>query len=49
MPFWKKEKKKDENGSDSNHNGHSNSKEKINYKARLEHKQYLVSIKHIGI
>jgi hypothetical protein len=31
MPFWKKEKEVDTN------------KEKINYKARLEHKQYLVS------
>ena len=31
MPFWKKEK---DNGK---------SKEKVNYKSRLEHKQYLVS------
>ena len=35
MPFWKKDNKKDtENG--------GKPKEKINYKARLEHKQYLV-------
>ena len=32
MPFWKKDKAK-ENGK---------SKEKVNYKSRLEHKQYLV-------
>ena len=37
MPFWKKDSKKDcENG--------GKSKEKVNYKARLEHKQYLVSL-----
>ena len=31
MPFWKKDM------------GNGKSKEKVNYKARLEHKQYLVS------
>lgn len=31
MPFWKKDKE----------NGNGKSKEKVNYKARLEHKQYL--------
>ena len=40
MPFWKKDKNKDEKG-DNKTNG---SGEKINYKARLEHKQYLVRV-----
>ena len=35
MPFWSK-KDKDKNGDES--------KPKVNYKARLEHKQYLVSL-----
>ena len=40
MPFWKKEKK---NGSQEDSNGSADKpKEKVNYKARLEHKQYLV-------
>ena len=34
MPFWKKDK---EEGSKE-----ARGKEKVNYKARLEHKQYLV-------
>ena len=38
MPFWKKDSKKD------SENGGGKSKEKINYRARLEHKQYLVII-----
>ena len=33
MPFWKKDTGKKDTG-----------KEKINYKARLEHKQYLVRV-----
>jgi len=37
MPFWRKEKR------DSNGGGGENGEEKVNYKARLEHKQYLVS------
>ena len=40
MPFWKKDKK-DSNG-DSSENSNNGTKEKINYKARLEHKLYLV-------
>ncbi len=46
LPFWKKD---NHNTAPSNGNDHSNgdlkkSKEKVNYKARLEHKQYLVSL-----
>ncbi len=39
MPFWKK---RDSAGDASAKDG-DNNKEKVNYKARLEHKQYLVS------
>ena len=49
MPFWKKESQTPvSNGSNGNGNTEHNNgdckktKEKINYKARLEHKQYLV-------
>lgn len=37
MPFWKKDKKNSSSKDEVDANG-----EKINYKARLEHKQYLV-------
>jgi hypothetical protein len=49
LPFWKKDSSKDShtapsNGNNDNQNGDcKKNKEKVNYKARLEHKQYLVS------
>ena len=49
LPFWKKESSSNgssapSNGNDHNSNGDNGkkNKEKVNYKARLEHKQYLV-------
>ncbi len=48
LPFWKKESSNGSsapsNGNDHNNGDCKKSKEKINYKARLEHKQYLVRI-----
>ena len=46
MPFWKKEKKNSvsSNGDVTNGSSDAKPKEKVNYKARLEHKQYLVSL-----
>ena len=41
MPFWKKDKK--DNGNGDAAESTNGAKEKINYKARLEHKLYLVS------
>ncbi len=38
MPFWKKDKETEAKGKEK-----EGGKEKVNYKARLEHKQYLVS------
>ena len=46
MPFWKKEKKNSSREDSGDSNGDGKPKEKINYKARLEHKQYLVSTKN---
>jgi hypothetical protein len=55
MPFWSKKEKKTASMDSSNGNGSSNGSNgsneenswvkdpKVNYKAKLEHKQYLVS------
>ena len=47
MPFFSKRKDSKDNGASSSTNGNGISQngnsEKINYKARLEHKMYLVS------
>jgi hypothetical protein len=42
MPFWKKESATPNGGEAHNNGDCKKGKEKINYKARLEHKQYLV-------
>ncbi len=48
MPFWKKRDSTGDasasaaGGGSANNGSNGNSKEKVNYKARLEHKQYLV-------
>ena len=47
MPFWKKESQTPASNGSNGNGEHNNgdckkTKEKINYKARLEHKQYLV-------
>ena len=46
MPFWKKDSIKRQDSNDSGAagmNGDGKPKEKVDYKARLQHKQYLVS------
>ncbi len=50
MPFWSKKRDStgdaasaSESNNGVNNGGSDNKEEKVNYKARLEHKQYLVS------
>ena len=45
MPFWKKDKETETKGKEKEGGKEARGKEKVNYKARLEHKQYLVSYK----
>ena len=54
MPFWKKDSAKkgpikqdsSDSGSTAVNGDGGKPKEKVDYKARLQHKQYLVSINH---
>ena len=50
MPFFRRKDSEDgPSSSKSNGNGTAASKEKVNYKARLEHKMYLVCLFNLNL